>query len=431
MVFPTMAGMSVQAHSLATAEVIAVGSELLTSLRIDTNSLFITDRLESIGIKVVAKAVVGDDGPSLSTLFQQALDRVDLVVLTGGLGPTDDDLTRAVVAEVLGRHCREDLGIIEKIQRRFNARGLKMPEINRRQGLVPDGAVALDNPNGTAPGLWLEHGNKVVLLLPGPPNELKTILQALIEGRLLSLAPSNFHLCRRILRITGRTESNVEEIAQPVYSLWKNHATPVYTTILASLGQIELHLTTSAETLTVGAERLEILTKELVAVLGHSVFSTDGSTLEEIVGNKLVERGHRLAVAESCTGGLLASRLTDTPGSSRYFDLGVVTYSNQAKNNYLGVSPDLIVAEGAVSELVARAMALCARTKAGVHAVVAITGILGPGGGTTQKPVGTVAIAVAVSPEPVSRTFHFLGLRSDIKFQATQAALDLLRRELE
>ena len=171
MVFPTMAGMSVQAHSLATAEVIAVGSELLTSLRIDTNSLFITDRLESIGIKVVAKAVVGDDGPSLSTLFQQALDRVDLVVLTGGLGPTDDDLTRAVVAEVLGRHCREDLGIIEKIQRRFNARGLKMPEINRRQGLVPDGAVALDNPNGTAPGLWLEHGNKVVLLLPGPPNE--------------------------------------------------------------------------------------------------------------------------------------------------------------------------------------------------------------------------------------------------------------------
>jgi nicotinamide-nucleotide amidase len=426
-----MAGMSVQAHSLATAEVIAVGSELLTSLRIDTNSLFITDRLESIGIKVVAKAVVGDDGPSLSTLFQQALDRVDLVVLTGGLGPTDDDLTRAVVAEVLGRHCREDLGIIEKIQRRFNARGLKMPEINRRQGLVPDGAVALDNPNGTAPGLWLEHGNKVVLLLPGPPNELKTILQALIEGRLLSLAPSNFHLCRRILRITGRTESNVEEIAQPVYSLWKNHATPVYTTILASLGQIELHLTTSAETLTVGAERLEILTKELVAVLGHSVFSTDGSTLEEIVGNKLVERGHRLAVAESCTGGLLASRLTDTPGSSRYFDLGVVTYSNQAKNNYLGVSPDLIVTEGAVSELVAREMALCARTKADVHAAVAITGILGPGGGTTQKPVGTVAIAVAVSPEPVSRTFHFLGLRSDIKFQATQAALDLLRRELE
>ena len=431
MVFPTMAGMSVQAHSLATAEVIAVGSELLTSLRIDTNSLFITDRLESIGIKVVAKAVVGDDGPSLSTLFQQALDRVDLVVLTGGLGPTDDDLTRAVVAEVLGRHCREDLGIIEKIQRRFNARGLKMPEINRRQGLVPDGAVVLDNPNGTAPGLWLEHGNKVVLLLPGPPNELKTILQALIEGRLLSLAPSNFHLCRRILRITGRTESNVEEIAQPVYSLWKNHATPVYTTILASLGQIELHLTTSAETLTVGAERLEILTKELVAVLGHSVFSTDGSTLEEIVGNKLVERGHRLAVAESCTGGLLASRLTDTPGSSRYFDLGVVTYSNQAKNNYLGVSPDLIVTEGAVSELVAREMALCARTKADVHAAVAITGILGPGGGTTQKPVGTVAIAVAVSPEPVSRTFHFLGLRSDIKFQATQAALDLLRRELE
>ena len=426
-----MASMSVQVHSLATAEVIAVGSELLTSLRVDTNSLFITDRLESIGIKVVAKAVVGDDGPSLSTLFQQALDRVDLVVLTGGLGPTDDDLTRAVVAEVLGRHCREDLGIIEKIQRRFNARGLKMPEINRRQGLVPDGAVVLDNPNGTAPGLWLEHGNKVVLLLPGPPNELKTILQALIGGRLLSLAPSNLHLCRRILRITGRTESNVEEIAQPVYSLWKNHTTPVYTTILASLGQIELHLTTSAETLAVGAERLEILTKELVAVLGHSVFSTDGSTLEEIVGNKLVERGYRLAVAESCTGGLLASRLTDAPGSSRYFDFGVVTYSNQAKSDCLGVSPDLIVAEGAVSELVAREMALCVRTKAGVHAVVAITGILGPGGGTTQKPVGTVAIAVAVSPEPVSRTFHFLGLRSEIKFQATQAALDLLRRELE
>ncbi len=423
--------MSSPSRRLATAEIIAVGSELLTSLRIDTNSLFITDRLEELAIRVVAKAVVGDDHASLAVLCRQALERADLVVLTGGLGPTDDDITRTVVAEILERPLRAHDAIVDRIRRRFEARGLPMPEINRRQGLVPDGAVALNNPNGTAPGLWIEEGERVVLLLPGPPRELQPMLRALAGDRLRARAPRGLHVCRRVLRIAGRTESGVEEAAQPVYARWRLGATPVRTTILASLGQVELHLTAEAETPDAGTARLDALTTELVAALGRSVFSTDGRTLERVVGDRLVERGYRLAVAESCTGGLLASRLTDVPGSSRYFEVGTVTYSNQAKTACLGVPADVIATEGAVSEPVACAMALGARARAGVQAAVGITGIAGPDGGTETKPVGTVAVAVATAAAPVSRTFRFLGRRSDIKFQATQAALDLLRRRLD
>ncbi|MGH9147452.1 MAG: competence/damage-inducible protein A, partial [Vicinamibacterales bacterium] len=224
------------------AEIIAVGSELLRPERADTNSVFITERLNEIGIDVRAKAIVGDDRATLHALVENALARSELVITTGGLGPTEDDLTREVVAAVLGLPLDTDERIVEHIQSRFSSRGLRMPEINRRQAEVPRGAVVLDNPNGTAPGLWIERGERVVILLPGPPREMKGMFEALVRDRLLPRAGSR-RLFRRVLRVTGRTESHTEEVVAPSYARWAAGPGKIETTILASYGQIELHLT--------------------------------------------------------------------------------------------------------------------------------------------------------------------------------------------
>ena len=406
--------------------ILAIGSEMLTPFRVDTNSLFITDRLNAIGYDIRLKAVVGDDVGELARTIESALAWADLLVITGGLGPTEDDMTRDAVARVLGLEMDVDEEIVTRLRDRFARRGMTMPEINRRQAMVPRGADVLPNPNGTAPGLWLERGRAALLLLPGPPREMKPMLEAVIAERLAPKS-SGSGLFRRVLKITGRAESDVDAQASPVYGPWAARALPISTTILAVLGQIELHLTVQAPGKADADAALDAAVRELHDALGPSVYSIDGRALEQVVGDLLREHKKTIATAESCTGGLLASRLTDVPGSSDYMDRGVVCYSNQSKTDLAGVPEALIREHGAVSEPVATAMAEGIRSRAGTNAGIGITGIAGPGGGTPDKPVGTVAIAVAVDEQVRVRTFQFIGPRDMVKFQAAQSALNMTR----
>ena len=411
------------------AAILAVGSELLTPSRIDTNSLFITEQLNLLGIEVAYKSVIGDDREELAAAVRVALDRVGLVVCCGGLGPTNDDVTREVVAQVLQRPLAEDGRITTQIRARFASRRMQMPEINRRQAMVPAGARVLNNANGTAPGLWLEEADRAVLLLPGPPRELKAILTTVVDDILKPRSPG-FSLVRRIIRITGRTESHTEEAVQPLYTEWAQAEIPIAATILASLGQIELHLSVRAASRGRAEAAVEAASRQVADVLGLDAYSRDGRTLEQVVGDLLVVRRFRIALAESCTGGLLTSRLTDVAGSSRYVDRAVVAYANEAKVSLLGVPGRLIDEHGAVSEPVALAMAEGIRVRAMVEVGVGVTGIAGPGGGDAEKPVGTVAIAAVVPGASRSRLFRFVGDREHVKFQASQAALDMVRRML-
>jgi nicotinamide-nucleotide amidase len=406
--------------------IIAVGSELLTPFRVDTNSLAITERLNAIGYDVRLKTIVGDSVDELGHVFTSALTWADLVVLTGGLGPTEDDVTRDAVARVLQAPLEEAPAVIERIRARFARRGMAMPDINRRQAMVPRGATLLDNANGTASGLWIEHGRTAVVLLPGPPREMTPMLDAVIAER---LAPRSLGagLFRRVLKITGCAESDVDQQAQPIYGRWISRAIPISTTILAMLGQIELHLTARADTRANADAALDAAVAELAVALGDAVYSVDGRPLEAVVGELLGTRRATIAVAESCTGGLLASRLTDVPGSSAYVERGAVCYSNRAKTEWLGVPKALIDEQGAVSEAVAQAMAAGIRARAGVTVGVGVTGIAGPGGGTPEKPVGTVVVAVQTDDDARVRTFHLIGGREMVKFQASQAALNMVR----
>ena len=418
------------AASLSTAEIIAVGTELLTPFRSDTNSLFLTARLSELGIRVRRKSIVGDDADDLGSAVQDALERADLLVVCGGLGPTADDLTRETVAAVLGRRLTEDARLVERLRARFTARGWSMPPDNQRQAMVPAGAVVLDNPRGTAPGLWLETGDRVVVLLPGPPRELEPMFSAVALERLSSRAAPE-RLYRRVLRVTGRGESHVDELAQPVYARWRQAEPAVATTVLASPGLVELHLSARAVTQEAATAVLDGAAGELAAALGEHLFSQDGRSLPEVVGDLLRSDGVRVAVGESCTGGLVTARLVDVPGSSVYVDTGIVAYSNQAKRALLGVDAGLLETHGAVSEEVAVAMGEGARHVCAAEIGIGVTGVAGPGGGSDEKPVGTVCFGI-VGPggERESRTVLLPGDRAMVRRQAALAALDLLRRLL-
>lgn len=418
------------AKPLRSAYVIAVGSELLGSSRLDTNSLFISERLGGIGIALRAKAVVGDNRDELAGQLRYALGCADLAILTGGLGPTDDDVTREVVADVLGLPLEEDADILAHIHRRFQRRGLSMPDVNRRQAQVPRGALVLSNPHGTAPGLFIEREAGTVVLLPGPPRELQPMLDGLIAG-LLGTRASGERLFRATLFIVGRTESHVEEATQPMYSAWLSKTPRIETTILATPGQTELHLSLRSDDAALAAQTLADACRQLGEVLGLDLFSDEGRPLEAVVGRLLEERALTIAVAESCTGGLLMSRLTDVAGSSAWVLGGAVAYANALKSQFAGVPAELLDTHGAVSEPVAVAMAEGIRERTGASVGVGITGIAGPGGGTPRKPVGTVAVAV-VTPDGRARvrTVSLLGGRPQIKFNATQTALDMVRRAL-
>jgi nicotinamide-nucleotide amidase len=422
-----------------TAAILAVGSELLTPHKTDTNSLYVTEVLNDLGIVVAFKAIVGDNRSELRSHVAHALERHRVLVLTGGLGPTDDDLTREVVAEFLGLPLREDASIIDAMERRFASRGWKMPAVNRRQAMVPRGASVLNNPHGTAPGLWIEHGDRVIALLPGPPREMRPMMDGEVRERLERIA-AHVRLYRRLVRVAGKGESAVEEIVQPIYSRWLGQSPSIETTILAGLGQVELHLVTQSGDAVAASSALERAVDELSGVLGADLVSTDGTVLEAVVGEMLRSRGWLVAFAESCTGGLATSRMTDIPGSSAYVERSVVAYSNRAKIELLDVPESTIAEHGAVSEAVALAMAAGIRTRAGVQVGVGITGIAGPGGGSEQKPVGTVCIAVdglaaehsaVAGSNPIARTFRFPGGREMVKAMSANWAIDMLRRYLK
>jgi nicotinamide-nucleotide amidase len=410
------------------AEIIAAGSELLTPHRLDTNSLYLTGRLNELGVVLAGKCVVGDDRRAMAEVFGQAIARADLVIVTGGLGPTADDVTRDAVSEVLGRTLEENQEILTAIRQRFERRGLKMPEVNRRQALVPSGAVVLANAFGTAPGLLLEVDSRMVVLLPGPPRELRPMFETHVEPRIAARTGGR-RVLRRVIKITGRSESQVEELAFPVYSTFGTSDAPVETTILAAPGQIELHVSAAGSDVTALARTLEDAVARLEAVVGDAVFSTDGRSLEAVVGAGLKARGWKIAAAESCTGGGLLSRLTDVPGSSAWVQGGVIAYANDVKVEQLGVPTTVIAAHGAVSEPVAQAMAEGVRERLRADVGVAITGIAGPEGGSAEKPVGTVVIATSGTRAAV-RTFLFPGDREAIRRFATTAALEMVRQTL-
>ena len=415
---------------LENAVIIAVGSELLTPYKVDTNSLFLTKQLNTLGLVVRRKMVVGDNREELASAVREAASHADLVVTTGGLGATDDDVTRDAVASAFGLGLEEDADVVSYIRSRFQARGFEMPEINRRQALIPEGAAIIRNPRGTAPGLWIERDDVTIVLLPGPPRELRPLFDQVAEERIKGRTNGE-RMFRRALVIAGRTETHVEELTQPVYSKWMNQVPTVQTTILASLGQIELHLSTRHASEQSAVARLDSATEELANVLGRNLVSRDGTSLENVVGGLLRTRGFRVAIAESCTGGLVTSRLTDVPGASDYVHAGWTVYNNEAKVRLLGVDADTIAQHGAVSEAVAEAMSVQARERANVDYGIGVTGIAGPGGGSEEKPVGTVCLGLAGPDKDVRvRTVRFPGERDRVKFQASQAALDMLRRAL-
>jgi len=411
------------------AEIIAIGSELLTPHRTDTNSLFLTDQLNRLGVDVVYKTIVGDHRERLTATLSLALERSDVVLTIGGLGPTEDDLTRECVAAVLGRQMHSDESIAEGIAARFRARGLHMAEINRRQALVIEGGVVLPNPTGTAPGQWIEYRiedrGRILALLPGPPRELKPMFEKWVLPRLLAAVPPAA-ICSRVLRLTGLTESAAEEIAAPIYTRYEN---PV-TTILAAPGEIQLHLKSFGKNPEEAQAHLDDLFPQLEAALAEYIFSTDGSALEEVIGRCLQAQEMTLAVAESCTGGLLAQRITGVPGSSAYFLGGVVCYSNSMKEDWLEVSSETLAKHGAVSSTVARSLAEGVRRRAASTLGVGITGIAGPSGATQEKPVGLVYLALASPDGTQVRELRLLGGREIVRFQASQAALDMIRRWL-
>jgi nicotinamide-nucleotide amidase len=408
------------------AEIIAIGSEMLTPFRVDTNSLWLTERLNAMGIDVKLKTVVGDDESRLDETIRDAMKRSEIVIATGGLGPTEDDITRKIFARVLKRRLILDDAILEKLKARFAKRGTPMPEINARQALVMERAEVLPNPNGTAPGMLVEEGKCTVVMLPGPPREMKPMFDASVAP-VLKQRVGDVVILRRKLSIFGLTESRTDELAAPVYTKFQNPTT----TILFKDGQIELHLTAQAKNDTEANRLLDELAGQLDEALGEYIFSRRDETLEQVVGDLLRWRGYSLATAESCTGGLLAGRVTEVPGSSEYFLEGVVTYSNEAKMRMLGVPKEMLDEYGAVSEQVACAMAAGIRKLAGSTFGIGVTGIAGPSGGTEEKPVGLVYIALADEDTVEARKLIFPGDRQFIRTLTVNSALDLLRRRIK
>lgn len=411
------------------AEIIAVGSELLTSHRIDTNSLYLTEQLNLLGVDVIFKSVVGDSLQRLVAAVQHALFRSDIVIFSGGLGPTEDDLTREAVSEALGLPLKRDPEILRALEDRFAARGWKMAANNSKQADVLEGASALPNPNGTAPGLWLcgdfDGRDHIIVLLPGPPHELKALFETEVRNRLREKLPPAF-LATRTLKVAMLGESHVDARVSPIYKRYAD----VDTTILAGAGEIELTFKSRADTQSEAQARVDEVAGLVEDELDDAVYSRDGQSLEQIVGYWLQMRAATLAVAESCTGGLLAERITSISGSSRYFLGGAVVYSNELKTDFAGVPADMIERHGAVSREVAAALAEGIRYRTAATLGVGITGVAGPGGGTAEKPVGLVFHAVATDrgTEVVQRNFP--GDRIRIRRFASTMALDMVRRKL-
>ena len=411
------------------AEIIAIGSELLTPFRQDTNSLYLTEKLNQFGVEVIFKTIVGDRREHLTAAACQALARADIVIFMGGLGPTEDDLTREAVADALQLELRRDPEILASLERRFAARKMKMSPNNTKQADVIAGAVVLPNAHGTAPGQWIggkyEGQEKTVILLPGPPHELKALFDEQCMDRLRAKLPPQF-IATRVIKVAMMPESQCDARIAPIYKPYTN----VHTTILAGAGEIQIHVSTRAASLEAAQQRVDQLVEEIEEELDDFVFSDNGDSLEQIVGYYLQMRNATLAVAESCTGGLLAERITSVSGSSRYFVGGAVVYSNELKTAFAGVPANMIKKHGAVSREVAAALAEGIRQRCSATFGIGITGVAGPTGGTAEKPVGLVfhVLASDGGTEVVERNFP--GDRKRIRWFASQQALDMVRRKL-
>jgi nicotinamide-nucleotide amidase len=411
------------------SEIIAVGSEMLTPYRQDTNSLYLTEQLNSLGVIVVFKTIVGDRRRDLVNAIRTALGRVDIVVVMGGLGPTEDDLTREAVADALNLTLRRDATQVAALHARAASWRIPMPQNNLKQADVLEGAVLLSNPNGSAPGQWLDTTfntyRKLMMLLPGPPHECRPLFDTECSPRLREIVPQR-SIATRTLKAAMIPESQADKLLAPIYTPYED----VETTLLAHAGDLQISLQCAKSTLDAAQERVDELAGRIEEALEEWFYSSDGDSLEQIVLYYLGLRQATLAVAESCTGGLIAQRITSVPGSSRSFVGGAIVYSDELKLAFAGVPADLITQHGAVSPEVAKAMANGIRLRTGATIGLGITGIAGPTGGTETKPVGMVCIAVsdAQRTDSIERTFR--GDRQRVREWASQQALDLVRRRL-
>jgi len=405
------------------AEIIAVGSELLTPDRIDTNSLFLTGELNALGVEVVAKAVIGDDLNRLADTLKAAIERSEIVITSGGLGPTEDDLTRDALAQASGRKLVYRQDLCDRIEDWFHRIGKEMAGNNKRQAWVVEGAEALENGNGTAPALWLEPApGRVVILLPGPPRELEPLFSELCQPRLVKMLPAK--VIRTLqFRVTGIGESDLDHLIAPVYKRYEN---PV-TTVLASPGDVQIHLRARCDTEEEAEALLSEIGLQIEEILGDLIYSRNGDPLEAAAGAILREQKATVAVAESCTGGALAQTITSVPGSSDYFAGGFLVYTADLKERLLGVDAGLIRRHTVVSAEVAEAMAASARERTGATYALGVTGEAGPESSTGEPP-GTVFIGLA-GPEGVQvRKVFLLGDRERVRRRAVLIALDMLRR---
>jgi competence/damage-inducible protein CinA-like protein len=410
-------------------EILAIGSELLTPYRQDTNSLYLTERLYGLGVQVIFKTIIGDKLQHLTEAVRIALGRADIVIVTGGLGPTEDDLTREAMAAALCIDLKRNAEIVGALYARFAARRIQMTENNVRQADILEGAEALINPNGTAPGQYLdtvyEGHRKLVILLPGPPGECRPLFDAECLPRLRAALPAR-HIAMRTLKAAMIPESQADARIAPIYTQYSD----VETTILANGGDIQLNLLCSNSSMEEAQQRVDELAEKIEEELDDVIYSSQGEKLEQIVLFYLEMRGATLAVAESCTGGMLAQRLTSISGSSRSFLGGAVVYSNALKTDFAEVPEELIEEYGAVSREVAEALAKGIRRRTGATFGVGITGIAGPGGATDTKPVGLVYISITDGSNTEVLEKRFSGDRDRVRIWASHQALDMIRRRL-
>ncbi|HTS61148.1 MAG TPA: competence/damage-inducible protein A [Candidatus Acidoferrales bacterium] len=407
------------------AEIIAVGSELLTPERLDTNSLYLTAELNKLGVEVVAKAVIGDDRDRLAAAVRAAMSRSEILILSGGLGPTEDDVTRDAVAQALDRKLVFQEEIAAWLTERFAKARRKMAEINKRQAFLVEGAGMLSNDRGTAPGQWVEESGAVAMLLPGPPHELKSMFERHCIPRLARMVPKQV-IRTLFLRVTGMGESDLDELIAPVYKKYTNPAC----TILAAHGDLQIHLRARCATEAQADALLAEVGGPIEQLLGDRVYSRNGDSLEVVVGNLLRENHATVAVAESATGGMLGERFTSVPGSSDYFAGGFITYTNAMKAELLGVDPQLLAQHGAVSRETAEAMAVGARRRTNATCALSITGAAGPDSGGENVPVGMMWVGWADAAGAMAISRQFLGDRQRIRTFTVQMALDVLRRRM-
>jgi len=407
------------------AEIIAIGSEMLSGDRVDTNSLYLTAELNKLGVEVVSKCVIGDDRDRLAAQVRQSMARSAILILSGGLGPTEDDVTRDAVARALDRKLIYDTGIADWLTQRFAAAKRTMAEVNKRQAFIIQGADILSNDRGTAPGQWLEESGAVAVLLPGPPHELKAMFERHCVPRLARIAPKQV-IRTLFLRVAGMGESDLDQLIAPVYRKYEN---PV-TTILAAAGDIQIHLRARCATEAEAEALLMEVGGPIELLLGDRIYSRNGDPLQVVVGELLHKFDATVSVAESATGGMLGERFTSSPGSSEYFVGGFITYNNAMKMELLGVSPEILAEHGAVSKETAEAMALGARRRTRSTYALSITGAAGPEAGTEKVPKGTMYVGLADAAGTTVLQRQFLGDRQRVRTFTVQAALDLLRRRI-